>query len=179
MGINDFHTHNLLADHAIINVPQAWVLNVNAFAPRKGAVYSAGIHPWWTVDEHETQLMLQQLPTLLAHPQVIAVGECGLDVLQGAKVEEQERIFKAQIQLAEQFQLPVTLHIVRAYDRLLHLHKQLRPTTPWTVHGFRGKPALAQQLLKAGLNLSFGKHFNQASWDITPPSRRFTETDEL
>ena len=83
----------------------------------------------------------------------------------------------AQIALAESQQLPVTLHIVRTYDRLLRLHKQLRPTTQWTVHGFRGKPALAHQLLEAGIDLSFGQLYNAASWEVTPPQRRHTESD--
>lgn len=175
----DFHTHNLGADHAIINLPQAWLLHPSAFSPRNGALYSAGIHPWWTTSSADTEQMLQNLPALLAHPQVIAVGECGLDALQGADLAEQERLFIAQIQLAEQYKLPVTLHIVRAFDRLLRLHKQLHPTTQWTVHGFRGKPALAQQLLNAGFNLSFGRFYNQESWNITPPSRRFNESDAI
>ena len=84
--------------------------------------------------------MLQNLPLLLEHPQVIALGECGLDALRGALLEEQERIFRHQIRLAEAYNKPVTLHIVRTFDRLLRLHKELHPTTQWTVHGFRGKP---------------------------------------
>lgn len=86
-----------------------------------------------------------------------------------ASLEEQERIFIAQIAFAEKFTKPVTLHIVRCFDRLLRIKKQLNPTTQWTVHGFRGKPALAEQLLQAGLNLSFGTHYNSQSYEITLP----------
>lgn len=177
IDITDFHTHNLQADHAIISMPQEWIMQPQTFAPRPQALYSAGIHPWWTTDKASTALMLQQLPQLLSHPQVVALGECGLDALRGANVDEQEQVLTQQLLLAEQWHLPVTLHIVRAYDRLLRLHKLLRPTTQWTVHGFRGKPALAQQLLQAGMNLSFGLKRNDESWNITPPHRRFTETD--
>ena len=141
---SDFHTHNLLANDAIINVPQEWLMRPTLFLPRAGATYSAGIHPWWTKDCNAVEQMMHNLPQLLNHPQVVALGECGLDALQGAALDEQERIFVAQVALAEAHQLPITLHVVRCFDRLLRLHKQLRPTTQWTVHGFRGKPVLAQ-----------------------------------
>lgn len=174
----DFHTHNIMATDAIINMSKAWLLSPELFKPRAEATYSVGIHPWWTIDKDETERMLHNLPQLLSHPQVVALGECGLDALQGASLEEQERIFIAQIAFAEKFNQPVTLHIVRCFDRLLRLKKQLKPTTQWTVHGFRGKPTLAQQLLRAGLDLSFGVHFNPQSYELTPPTRRHRETDE-
>lgn len=176
----DFHTHrqDAPAGRAIINLPQEYLLCPEKFCPRPGALYSAGIHPWWTAHPEETELMLKHLPALLQQDSVIALGECGLDALQGASAEVQEQIFVRQITLAEKLHLPVTLHIVRCYDRLLRLHKQLRPTTRWTVHGFRGKPQLAQQLLTAGFDLSFGKRRNEAAYILTPPERRHDETDD-
>ena len=178
--MKDFHTHNLLAEpgEAIINLPREWLLHPELFLPREGALYSAGIHPWWTADKASTALMADHLPHLLAHPQVVAVGECGLDALQGTSLDEQEAVLLFQLQLAEEMHLPVTLHIVRTFDRLLHICKLRSHHTTWTVHGFRGKPALARQLLDAGLNLSYGKKRNEASYLMTPPERRFEETDD-
>lgn len=175
----DFHTHNLEAPagRAVINLPAEWTEDPGKFVPREGAFYSAGIHPWWTAESVRARRMLAALPRLLRHPQVVAVGECGIDLLRGADAEEQERLLIAQLGMAEELRLPVTLHVVRAFDRLLRLHKALRPTTPWTVHGFRGGPALARQLLTAGIDLSFGAKFNAESLSLTPPARRHTETD--
>lgn len=180
MEIVDFHTHNLDAPpgKAIINIPLEWMIEPTRFNPRPNALYSAGIHPWWTGDLVQVEAMLKSLSTLLAHPQVVAVGECGLDTLRGAGLKEQGNIFLSQVALAEQFRMPMTLHIVHAFDRLLRLHKMWQPTTQWTVHGFRGKPALAKQLLDSGLNLSFGRQFNSKSFEITPPDRRHRETDD-
>ena len=176
----DFHTHNLLAPagEAVINLPREWMLQPRLFCPRRGALSSAGIHPWWTADAEETASMLRQLPQLLRHPQVVALGECGIDLLRGAAAEVQETVLVEQLTLAERLQLPVTLHIVRAFDRLLRLHKALRPTVQWTVHGFRGRPALARQLLEAGIDLSFGRRRNEEAFLLTPPERRHEETDE-
>ncbi len=179
--ISDFHTHNLLASPgtAIVNLPEEWTLCPDLFRPLPGALYSAGIHPWWTADAERTHRMLDALPRLLERPQVVRVGECGFDRLRGASLETQVEVFEAQVAMAECFGLPMTLHIVRAFDVLLRLKKQLCPTVQWTVHGFRGGPALARQLLDAGLDLSFGLHFNAAAYDLTPAERRWRETDEL
>ena len=176
--IKDFHTHNLYKKNAIINVPKEWLLQPEKFSPQNEAVYSVGIHPWWTTDYASTMQMLAHLPLLLKHPQVVAVGECGIDRMRGANIDFQTSIFVKQVALAESLRLPITLHIVRSFDILLRLNKQLCPTTQWTVHGFRGRPTLAQQLLNAGINLSFGTHYNIESWEITPPDRRHRETDD-
>jgi len=176
----DFHTHNLSAPagRAIINVPKEWLLHPEVATFRCGALYSVGVHPWWTRDVAETECMLQNLPTLLENPHIIALGECGLDSLRGAPIERQITIFRQHAQWAETYALPLTLHAVRTFSLLLQLKKELRPTMPWTIHGFKGKPALAAQLLQAGFNLSFGRKYNNGSWDVVPPSRRHRETDE-
>ena len=177
----DFHTHRLdaPAGEAIICLPAEVLRRPDAFEPREGALYAAAVHPWATADEADARVQLQGLPRLLAHPQVVMLGECGLDRLQGGAEELQIEIFEAQIALAEHFRLPVTLHVVRAWDALLRLHNSLRPSTQWTVHGFRGKPALARQLLDAGIDLSFGERYNPESFLLTPPERRHRESDAV
>ena len=177
----DFHTHRLdaPAGEAIICLPAEVLRRPDAFEPREGALYAAGVHPWATADEADARVQLQGLPCLLAHPQVVMLGECGLDRLRGGAEAFQIEIFEVQIALAERFRLPVTLHVVRAWDALLRLHRSLRPTTQWTVHGFRGKPALARQLLDAGIDLSFGERYDPESFLLTPPERRHRESDAI
>lgn len=176
----DFHTHNLQAraGQALVCLPPEVLIHPEEFKPREGVFYSAGLHPWVTNDEHTVQRLLSLLPQWLEHPQVAAVGECGLDALRGAELEQQTAILTAQLKMADEARLPVVLHVVRAFDRLLHLHKVLHPRVRWTVHGFRGKPALAQQLLDAGFDLSFGLKRNEAAYALTPPERRWNETDD-
>ena len=43
----------------------------------------------------------------------------------------------------------------------------------------RGASLEVQQLLKAGFHLSFGKHYNENSFLLTPPQHRHLETDAL
>lgn len=64
-------------------------------------------------------------------------------------------------------------------DRVLLLtqrRQSLRCTR--VVHGFRGKPQLAKQLLNAGFAISYGEHFNPESVAVTPLDKLCIETDE-
>lgn len=51
---------------------------------------------------------------------------------------------------------PLVIHLVKAVDELLKVKRDLRPSNPWIIHGFRGKAALAEEYLKHGFYLSFG-----------------------
>lgn len=178
----DFHTHNLQAPAgtAIVNLPREAILNPSGFTLTPGGLYSAGIHPWWTEDlsEQEIDRLVEGLQLWIRNPQVVAIGECGYDRLKGGPIELQREAFEWQARLSDQLRKPLTVHCVRAFDLLLASSKKLHPIMRWTVHGFRGKPALAEQLLAAGMDLSFGKKRNQQSYDITPPLCRHEETDE-
>lgn len=173
----NFHTHDLTAPMpAIINMPQEWLLHPEGVQLRDDATYSVGIHPWWTADVAWEDLK-EGFYLWAQHPQVVRIGECGLDKLKGGALDLQERVFLMHVKLSEQLQKPLTIHCVKTFDRLLALHKQLRPTQRLAIHGFRGKPEQAQQLLAAGFDLSFGEHYNEAAYAFCPPTRRYRETD--
>lgn len=174
----DFHTHNLMArpGTAIVNLPEEALLCPESFSLQKGGLYSVGIHPWWTTDNME--VLWQGFEHWAVDPQIVAIGECGLDKLRGAEMEVQQLIFRRQLSLAEELGLPATIHCVKAFDRLLAIRKDMKPSVMWTVHGFRGKPELARQLLAAGFCLSFGIRHNAESLAITPADRCYRESDE-
>lgn len=181
----DFHTHNLSLPPGtgIVCLPQEIILAPELFQPQAGGLYAAGIHPWWTMEpDFDLARHLEGLQLLICHPQVVQIGECGLDLCVTTEDRElsltrQLEAFRAQIALSERIGKPMTLHIVRTYDRLLALHKTLAPKQKWTVHGFRGKPTLARQLLAAGMDLSFGPKRNEDAYRLVPPERRWDETD--
>lgn len=175
----DFHTHNLAAapGTAIVNIPREALLAPSNFSLAEGGMYSVGIHPWWTESEEEIALMWENVETWAKNEQIVAIGECGFDRLRG-NLEAQQRLFLLHVRLSEHLEKPLTIHCVRAFDLLLAAKKELKPRMTWTVHGFRGRPTLARQLLDAGFDLSFGTRYNPESFRITPPSRRHTETDD-
>lgn len=176
----DFHTHrpDIPAGSGIVCLPKAVVLDAAHWTPTPGGLYAAGIHPWWTQDAgFSLAACLRGLERLLAYPEVVQLGECGLDRLRGAALGEQLDVFRAQVELSERLAVPMTLHCVRAFDLLLKARKDWRPRQTWTIHGFRGGPALAEQLLSAGFDLSFGPRHNAEAWNRTPRNRRHRETD--
>lgn len=162
----DIHTHGPAAPGVI--------RNLDVFEePQPGYNYSAGIHPW----ESDGEKALEWFDRMAVHPQVVAIGEAGLDKLRGAAPDIQTRLFVHQARRAEEVAKPLIIHCVRAYGELLGLRRLLKPSQPWIIHGFRGKAALARQLLDAGFCLSFGTQYNPEAYAITPPERLYHETD--
>ena len=139
---------------------------------------SAGIHPWQLKEDFSFQL--NQLAKLASNKNVIAIGECGLDRIKGPAIEIQIDAFRAQIDIANRFNKPMILHLVKSYSDILafaHLMK-----TPWIVHGFKGNGLEAENLLKKGAKLSFGPRLltdetMQVLFTSIPPEFIYLETD--
>ena len=168
-GITDAHTH-ILAPSALVNrFP---------FDPMpEGYFYSVGIHPWHAADATPEQW--QWLQEAAQRPDVLAIGECGLDKLCATPWPAQLSAFKRQIALSEQVGKPLVIHDVRAHQEIIALHRELRPSQPWIIHGFRGKPELARQFLGQGFYISIGEKYNPATLAVIPASRLLRETDTL
>ena len=141
----------------------------------QGHWFSAGLHPWDVTEDFDSQLDI--LETLLANPQVPAVGECGFDTLKGPSHELQEQVFIRQIELSERYAKPMILHVVRDFDSVIRLRRTLKPTQPWLIHGFRGGPEQMSQLYSHGILVSFGLKHNPESLRQVPSDRLFLETD--
>lgn len=136
--------------------------------------YSIGIHPWNTPTSQEKMEELRLNAENCSR--IVAIGECGLDKLRGAPIEEQLPVFEEQIILASRLGLPLIIHCIRALDHLLRLRKKY-PRGRWILHGFRGNAATARQLLAANIELSYGPRRNEEAFEATPPEMRHLETD--
>lgn len=146
-----------------------------------GVAYTYGIHPWFLNNENYKQLM-DKLVRLINTPEILAVGEAGLDKLRGPSRELQIRIFEEQIDIAESIRKPLIIHCVKSWDDLLAVHKKKKPEMPWMIHGFRGSAELAGQLLSKGLYLSIWFEFvlrpeSARLLQSLPHDRFFLETD--
>ena len=144
-------------------------------ALEQGHVFSAGLHPW-DVTGHDEEAF-RNLEELIAKPQVLAVGECGFDTLKGPSHELQEQAFVRQVELSERYGKPMILHVVRDFDSVIRLRKQLKPTQKWIIHGFRGGPQQMEQLYSNGILVSFGPKHNPETIRQVPPERLYLETD--
>lgn len=170
--ILDIHTHKVAPQ------PEAVIaVTPKAFEPLEGQLYSVGIHPWDTGTDINTAEW-ERLEEILQEPQVVAVGECGIDILKGGPLFRQMQIFKRHVELSEKYGKPMVIHDVKAHDIIIGIKKELKPGQPWVVHGFRGKPTVAKMLTDAGIYISFGEKFNPETVKSMPPDMMLAETDE-
>lgn len=141
-------------------------------------LYSVGIHPWKAQDTTEV-LKCSNLKS----SNFLAIGECGLDRVNGNDLESQKNVFIKHINLSEQYKKPLIIHCVRAYPDIIEIKKETRAKSPWIVHGFQGNEQSAMQLLKHDIYISLGdvlfKDENKASalLRIIPSDKLFLETD--
>lgn len=171
----DIHTHRL------VPVPGESIVSClpDAFFPQKGGWYSVGIHPWQLGSYDWTDTAFRaHFESLVRHPQVLAVGEAGLDKLISVSLYSQTDALRYQADVAEAIGKPLVLHLVKATAELLALKREFNPRVPWIVHGFRGKAQLAQDLVRHGLYLSFGARYQEEALRQMPADRLFLETDE-
>ncbi len=168
--IKDAHTHNLMAGpDAIINLPRDAGQSL-----RPDRFYSVGVHPWDTLEPFD----LEAISACAESQQVLAIGECGLDALRGAPLQRQEEIFRWHVRLSERLGKPLIIHAVRTLQRIIELRKELKPAQRWIVHGFRGKPQLAEALIRSGIDISIGTKHNPEALSVIPADRLHHETDE-
>ena len=144
--------------------------------------FSLGIHPWF-IEKQDRDTAMARLLAGCADPKLAAIGECGLDKCISTPLELQLDVFIKQALLAQRLGMPLIIHCVRAFNELLQSKQSIQPGAPWIIHGFSGKPALAEQLIKHGCYVSFGKallHENSGaarSLLSIPIERVFLETD--
>ena len=92
----------------------------------------------------------------LKDEKVVAIGECGLDyyLLDEESIQKQRKAFIEQIELANEFNKPLMLHIRNAYaDSLLLLKEHAK--VKGVVHFFTGTMEEAQGFLDFGFMISF------------------------
>ena len=150
----DIHTHHVKNDDNLIQIVN---LDVNQPCPEQG-YYSYGIHPW-ALDNagFKIEEALELLEERLQSPNVLALGEAGLDKLHKATFERQIELFERQIELSETLQKPMILHDVRSHNEILALRKKHKAKQPWIVHGFSGTEQDVRQLIGQGIYLSVGE----------------------
>ena len=168
MRFIDIHSHNSAAENAIFNSGKEYIAGRNI---------SMGIHPW-DIDVN-WKCGFTAIAEFAKAENVVAIGECGFDTIKSsAPIELQEEVFRLHARLAEEMGKPLIIHCVKAFDTLIALHKELSPKQTWIIHGFRGKPQMAEQLSKAGFHISLGEKFNTESARAIPTEQLFIESDE-
>ncbi len=113
-----------------------------------------GIHPMYVNDA--TPDDLEVLREYLKQRQAIAIGEIGLDFfVRHYDQTRQEYFFIEQLKLAQEFGLPVLLHLRRAQDTVLK-HLRRHKVRGGIAHAFNGSRQQADEFIKLGFKLGFG-----------------------
>ncbi|MEP7046717.1 MAG: TatD family hydrolase [Ilumatobacteraceae bacterium] len=111
---------------------------------------TAGLHP------HEAKHGVSTILPYLDDPNVVAIGECGLDYYYShSPREEQREAFAAQIQLAHERSLPLVIHTRDAWDETFDILDAEGTPERTVFHCFTGGPDEARRCLDLGAFLSF------------------------
>jgi TatD DNase family protein len=170
------HTHTN-SSNAIINVP----LGNSDFDENR--YYSIGIHPWDYMKYCENAEMLQHwLQTYITLPQVVAIGECGIDRSIATEVELQEELFRLQVELAQQHNKALIIHSVRAYGDVLRMLKQTSFWQSIVFHKFMGNKQICESFKDFDCYYSFGAELCTRTQSVEvlqtlPRNRIFLEND--
>ena len=155
-----------------------------ALAEQYAHVYAAvGIHP--EDCGGCTDADLEEIRALAQHRKTVAIGEIGLDYYwaENPPKDFQAQVFRRQIELALELDLPVIVHDRDAHGDSLAIVKEY-PQLRGVFHCFSGSPELAVELLRRGWYLGFDgpvtyKNARRAPEvaAITPLDRILVETD--
>jgi TatD DNase family protein len=155
-------------------------------AAHAGRLYcTAGIHPHHAGDYDSASI--PALRAIAADPEVVAIGECGLDFNRNYSPHPaQEDCFLAQLDLAIELGKPVFLHARDAHPRMAQLLGTRRDRLPRCVaHCFTGERDEMRAYLDLGLYIGItgwicderrGRHLIELVRDI-PGDRLMIETD--
>lgn len=147
-------------------------------------VAAVGVHPG-NLQDWEPDFLLE-LADLAQHPQVVAVGEAGLDYVNGHPDRRlQRQVFLAQLELAGAMDLPVIIHNRESHADVLSTVTDVGPLPQSGVmHCYSGSAELAREFMGLGYYISFAgpvtfknaRRLPQVAASI-PTDRLLCETD--
>lgn len=120
---------------------------------------TVGVHP------HEASELddenREAIRAWLAHPRVVALGECGLDYhYMNSPRETQRAVFAEQVALARELDVPVSIHVrgeePNAYEELLEIWiAEGRDQLEGVLHCYSGNLDFARRAMDHGFYVSF------------------------
>ena len=171
--------------NAVVNgtCEQDWIEVATLARRLPWVIPSFGYHPWF-VEAATEQWMNNLCASLDEFP--CAVGEIGIDRwMPNPNTPRQEAMFVAQLAIAAERDLPVSIHCLKAWGRLLELlSTHERPRRGFLLHSYGGPPEMIDAFVKLGGYFSCPGYFleeRKASklemFRRVPSDRLLLETD--
>jgi len=148
------------------------------------AIYVAvGIHP--SDARSATDQGWEVLRQQLAHPKVVALGECGLDYYHDTSFNDvQHAVFKYQLELAKEVKLPVVVHVRDSIDDTYAMLSEHGVGIEGVIHCYSGSASQMAQFLDLGFYIGLdgpvtfkNAHEVQEVAQKVPLDRLLLETD--
>jgi len=176
----DIHTHHPQISEEILTIQSLFLQDIDLQKDIKFQ-FSAAIHPW-----HATKFTQEQVRAMLEklanQPELIAIGETGLDKVCAADYQRQKILFELHLEFAEKYHKPVIIHAVKSWNELMGYLKMAN--IPVILHGYSAGKELTKQLIGLGCYFSVGKSILNISPDFReaiqtiPLTSLFLETDD-
>ncbi len=155
--------------------------HVKALSGLAGVYPALGLHPWKASEDFDSGLLADALESSGA----VAVGEIGLDSkIDDPGMDVQVRVFRAQLDLAVELDLPVSLHCRGAFGKMLAVLEEYAGRLRGVVHAFSRGPETAKRFVELGMHIAFGGAVTRpvagrarASAASVPPEMLLLETD--
>ena len=127
-----------------------------ALAKQNPGIYLAfGIHPEFA--ETYTEGDMAALGEYLKHPKCVALGEIGLDYYwKPYNREKQLELFRRQLDMAIERDMPVSMHIREAYGDCMEVLESYGGRIKGVMHCFSGSAEIAERCAGLGLYIAFG-----------------------
>ncbi|WP_114326647.1 TatD family hydrolase [Candidatus Colwellia aromaticivorans] len=171
-SVNPEHWHRVLSLPAQAHSTQAnSTVNISC---------CLGIHPWFIIIQdnllneksaknidlafNEQQLKQAVIKNI---NDIVAIGECGIDVFKAKKNTESEQaltnnlnlqqaFFEMQLHIANQNDLPVVIHHCQSHHLILPLLKKIKLNRTGVIHAFSGSYQQAKAYVDLGFKLGIG-----------------------
>ncbi len=131
-------------------------LKAQEYAKKYDIFYpTAGIHP----DEADDSYLekIKRLKDFISKNKVYAIGECGMDYhYTKENAEIQKIIFKAQIELSIEHNLPLIIHMRDATKDTYDILKEYKGKLKGVMHCYSGSLEMAYEFIKLGFHISLG-----------------------
>lgn len=114
-----------------------------------------GLHPGSVKENYSEELEI--IEQWLLKEKFYAIGEIGLDLYwDKTYIEEQKIVFIKQMELAQQHNLPVIIHIRNAFDEIFTILDNMKKIPQGIFHCFSGNIGQAEKAINMGFLLGIG-----------------------